>query len=311
MSLEKYKARRKEWIVWLYEDRHSIMPQIRDLLLKSIVIRIVTRGIELAPKDSNERSKLNGLIWNTLTSQLMKSQAIAIRRLIEDYRPSERNKHKEVYSLIRLLKDMKTDPPLITRENIFAVDGVPQDLEEVRRLHDEYICKQQDGVAYNVPNEVNIRRAEKRHRFFDKLAAVSSENRTKDDCIKKRTIDGLIRQLRKCESIEKYVNKYVVHASSPSSRQGIKQDVVNLTFGHLKEAEKSLCQVALLAERLVGESTTIIVPHYSDEHFLYIDNSLVRTEDVEEIRRTWQEFTNETSEWYEWDRDWLNRICSL
>lgn len=310
MSLEKYKARRKEWIVWLYEDRHSIMPQIVDIVRKSIVIRIVTKGIELAPKDSNNHSKLNGLIWNTLTSQLMKSQAIAIRRLIEDYCPERHPKKKEVYSLKRLLEDMKFHAHLITRENIFAVDGVPQNLAEVRRQYDKYICNQQDGVAYNVPKEVNIRRAEEKHRFFDKIVGVTEESRSKDDCIKKHTIDGLIRQLSKCKPIGIHVNKMIVHASSPFSRQEIDLDSINLTFGHLKEAEKSVCHVALLAEKLVGKTTTDIIPRYLGDQFLYIDNPLVRTEDVAEISRTWQDFAEETSEWYEWDGDWLNRICN-
>jgi len=299
MSLNDYIEKREEWIKSLSagDPKTSIMPELVQLAFRSALIRIIATGIESSPKNEMGESMLNGLIWNTLTSQLAQAQALAIRRLVDT--------GKDVFSLYRLVNDVKAHAHLITRKNVLAADGFDSDLDEIKRKCAEFRAKQPNGVAFSVPDDINYNRAKERNELFDKVSVVAEADRSPDDTISVKLLENLLDELSKCENVKTFVNKYLAHSSTPENRRHLDPSQLVLTYGQLRDAEKLICQIAHFLQGLLASSTTIILPYFTGDPYLYIDQPLVNTTDIDKLKDAWSEYEKETKSWVNWDFSYL------
>ena len=302
--MDKYKAKREAWIQRVtIEDRNSIQRQIWSMIWDAAVYRIINEARKYAKEVPEGGVELNGMVHRLIDKCFFQSQANAIRRLL-DRSPAKGG--KEVYSLYRLLEDIKENIHLCTRENIFATEERPYDYGPVQKEYFEY-CEQQareGNRSIMIPPELVWHRHEERHQDIDKLASVDKDNRSPNDTIRPEVISRLKNKLGSCREIVDYVDKFVAHAATPESRATIKADEITLTLGKFWDAHEVICNVAnFVSKYILGDSNigSLAIPQY--DHFAYIDRPLIESENVEKLHEVWNKYEKETQSWGNWSID--------
>jgi hypothetical protein len=161
---------------------------------------------------------------------LATTQVIAIRRLIE--KPKS-NPKWAVISLRRILKDIEDNIDLITRENYICYDGLPYDYESVHKKNLANLPRDgRDVHVGTLPTSgpeawLTSKRA---HRSFDRLSQVDPANRKRTDLIRSEIFEFLEIQIKKCDGIKKYVDKFVAHGAAPEARSELIENQNAITF---------------------------------------------------------------------------------
>src|SRR5258708_10542607 len=101
------------------------------------------------------------------------TQVLAIRRLVDDG-------NSDIISLRRLVKDMRRNFALFTRENFVCFDGLPYDYEAVQRK--EMMERIGAGVFWGETSGPAAHSTSRMaHEQFDRLACIRPENRRRED----------------------------------------------------------------------------------------------------------------------------------
>jgi hypothetical protein len=121
-ALESYRDKRRLWLSWIDADEHHAIWQVLSAMVwTDVSFKVLTYFA------TNDES--NGLDNSLLTEALLNgnvaTQVLAIRRLIDD-------SNSDVISLRRLVKDLRRNFGLFTRENYVCFDGLPYDYEAVQ-----------------------------------------------------------------------------------------------------------------------------------------------------------------------------------
>lgn len=297
----EYEAKRTEWTRWLDgDDRHSVMNQITRMIWDAAIFRVINEARRLAPKDLEGGVQLNGMIHDLINRGFFVGQANAIRRLTDK---SLAAGSRGVYSLHGLLEDMEKHAHLITREHIFAAEGLAYDGKPVREAFEEY-CQQQERAGNGgcgVPNSLDWLRVDERHRQIDRLAGVAKNKRSRKDAVRPECFGRLKKKLDVCGKLSAYVDKFIAHAATPGSRALVKADELNITLGNLWEAHEAVCTVANFVDVYLLTGTShgfLAVPQYNQ--FKYIDQPLIAKEVVARLHEVWHEYDLETHKWAAW-----------
>ena len=225
-AIDRFKLRRDLWIECLCgTDRHSIMPQIYRMIWNTAAFRAINEARRIAPPAKEGSVQLSGLMHELIDEGFFEGQALAIRRLTDTHSLDDRR--RGVWSLIALLNDMQEHVDLMTRQNLFAAEGLEYDVEAVRRRAEEY--QQQElrkGThVYFIPEELDWDRLRDRHEQIDFLARVTPAHRSPDDTVCVAVIERLKNMVNTtCAEVHVHVNKFVAHAASPESRQTVNAD---------------------------------------------------------------------------------------
>ncbi|MHC4792380.1 MAG: hypothetical protein ACYS8Y_13300, partial [Planctomycetota bacterium] len=124
------KNKFEEWKEWLFgDDIHAIHRQVRNMIWDSAVFLSIIEARKRVPRDQAGNMQLNETVQAFIDKLFFETQATAIRRLL-DKELSE--KKRAVFSLYRIIKDMRKHCHLLKRENILAVHGFPYDYEGQR-----------------------------------------------------------------------------------------------------------------------------------------------------------------------------------
>ena len=297
---EEYRQKRAEWIETLSgEDAHSISAQLYGMLWDYALFLTVNELRRLAAEQPEEGVGFNGPVLRLFDAGFATTQATAIRRLIE--KPKKDPKWA-VISLRSLLKDIRDNAHLLTRENHVCYDGLPYDFEKLRQEWQSSLVADGKGshtgtLPTNGPKAWPM--SEMVHKNFDRLAQVDSENRERFDQIGVEILDVLEQQLDKCEDVKKYVDKFIAHAATPESRDGLTEDQKALTLERLDSSHKIIYQVTSFIEgSLLWESTPggLPVPQY--DHLVNLDKSWASTTNLEVARKKWGEVEKKISSWH-------------
>ena len=220
-KIEAFRVKRREWVSWLKSDEpHSIWPQINRMLWDDVLFRTVNDLRKQAIDQPTDGVGFNASVLRLLDAGFVTTQATAIRRLTD--KPGGGPK-RGVLSLRRLIKEIEDHRGIITREAYVAYDGLPYDPDVPRQA---WIEKQiRDGTlarASSLPTTGPGAwdASEIVHKNFDRLAGIAPEVRSRDDLILPKWFDFLETKLRDCDSIRKYVDKFIAHAADPASRRG-------------------------------------------------------------------------------------------
>lgn len=303
-DFEEFKTRREGWIEWLVgDDRHSIKNQITQMIWNAAGFRVINEARRLAPTDSEGGVQLNGMMHDLINRGFFVGQANAIRRLVD--RSSETG-DRGVYSLYGLLNDMEKNVHLMTREHIFAAEGLVYDYEPVRRAYGERHHQQERGDkrGHGVPGFADWYRPQERHEYLDRLSGVAKNQRSPQDSVRPDYFDQLKKKLDVCGAVRTYVNKFIAHAATPGSRAVVKADGLSITLGHLWDAHEAICKVANFVGQYLLTSArpgSLVIPQYNQ--FEYIDRPLIAQEDVGRLHEVWEEYDRETQEWAAWGLD--------
>ena len=296
---EAFRNIRLKWIEWLHgEDPHSISRQISSMLWDYALFITVNELRRVAESESEKEVGFNGPVIRLFDAGFATTQAVAIRRLIE--KPKKDPKWA-VISLRRVLNEIENNIDLITRENYVCYDGLPYDYSTVQDKWLASLPVTKSGVhsgslPTSGPNAFPM--SERVHKNFDILSQVHPKKRSRDDLIKIEVLEHLESELKKCEKIKKYVDKFIAHAAAPETRASLSEEENSLTIERLEECHKTIYQVAsFISGQLLWESNLggLPVPQY--DHLKNLDKRWTTPKKLKNAHKKWDEYEKEVSKW--------------
>ncbi len=298
-KLETFRAKRAEWISWLSgDDTHSIWPTINETLWDYILFQTINDLRREASEHPDKDVGFNSGVLRLLDAGFVTTQAAAIRRLTD--KPSA-DPAKGVLSLRRLIKDIAEHRDIITREVYVSYDGLPYD-PDIPKLAwiEEKSRKETDSSAFWLPTTGPDAwdTAEVVHSNFDRLSGVEPTARSREDVILPKWFDDLEQRLSICDSVRKFVDKFVAHAADPVSREGLSAEEKGITLGRLQDALKSIYQVAtFIYGPLLWEGTYGAVPTPQFDHLENLDLCWVQPNRLEFVHDCWNRHLATVEAW--------------
>jgi hypothetical protein len=218
--------------------RNSVAAQLTSITWDITAFEVFREVANLSEDASDGGKRLNGLIFNLLARSFYKGFMSDVRKLNDDRRDTN--------SLRQLLKSLKKNSALLTRENVFACEGIPYDwvpIADAERaaMEEQFRCGQTFalGPDYIGSSDHSI----SRHRQLDQLCDVLDTSRQPSDVVPKRLFQSLIDHLqRTCSDIKTYVDHHIAHAATESKLANVA--LVNLTHSDLMTAHQELCRIA-------------------------------------------------------------------
>lgn len=306
--LKQFETKRRAWVDYFSgKDRNSILNQIHQMVWNAAVFKMINEARKYSAHNQNDKPEVNAMMYNFINRCFFDSQFSTIRRLTDSVYPIDDSK-RGAASLCALLKDMKKNAFLMTRENMFNVDGLEYDYAIIRQREEAFHQeKREKGIStYSMPEELNSRNVKDRHGELDVLCGVRPDQRKRSDCIQAKIFDFFVEKLENAtEKITLYVKKYVAHAATPESRKHDNAEEVTITFNYLLNAHKVVCQVANFIDLYLLNRTYhtgfLAIPQYN--HFEFIDRPMTTKENIKMLSKVWQEFQKESDSWSSWGMD--------
>jgi len=298
-KVEEFRKKRLQWLECLHgEDPHSISRQISSMLWDHALFLTVNELRRIAAIEPENGVGFNGPVIRLFDAGFATTQATTIRRLIEK---PKRDPKWAVISLRRVLKDIEDNLDLITRENYVCYDGLPYDCDLGHQKWLSSLPVTKSGVHVgSLPTQGPDAwpMSERVHKNFDILSQVPPEDRSREDRIRIEVLEHLESEIKKCDNIKKYVDKFIAHAAAPETRTGLSDEQEGLTLERLETCHKTIYKVAsFISGSLIWESNLggLPVPQY--DHLKNLDKRWVSQKNMEEARKKWDEFEKEVSKW--------------
>ncbi len=295
-KLEQFRQKRSEWLD-LYEGDpdHNIRKQINDLMWSDAVFRALNHarrfGSENQPTASHNRA-----LAEFIDNGYVASQALAISKLTDPWNPDS---SKNVVSLPRLLRDIRENLGLITREYFICFDGLPYDYEKVKQRH--YAKLTSDELrAFVRPSRSGpeaFHSSEVWHRAFDRYAR--SNSRSRGDLIDLEILDRLDAVL-KDSSIKKiriFRNKYVGHAADRISRTGHTLEKLGFSLNDFADAQRRIIIVAEVIGSLLGTTVANPIAAAQFDVFEFLDRPIAGEKDSKTLSALWDSLETSRDEW--------------
>lgn len=298
---------RKLWIECLRgDDYNSIRNQLQRMVWNAAAYRTINEARGLLPEAQEGGVQANGMMHDLIDRCFWDSQLFAVRRLSDSssLRANSTRKDDSVYSLIALLRDMKKQAALFTRENIFSVEELEYDIAKIENEDSAYALKlEEEGrIASYTPPEIDTLLPDLRHSAIDQLSGTTADSRSPADRIPSWVFENLERRVKDpCEKIVEFVNKFRAHAATPGSRSEVDADDIKLSLADLFEAHETLCRTAATIEHYLlgtGGGAYLAYPQY--DHLDYIDRPLAKSNDVDSLYDFWQGLHSESESWEPW-----------
>lgn len=276
-KLALFRFKRAEWRKCLIEDTFSISKQISNMLWNDTIFRTINEARKLTARRSSKDIEFNGPLLELFDQGYSTSQVMAIRRLTDH---TFHDPNRAVISLPRLIDDMRQNANLITRENYICYEG----------LTFESVTHEKDGI--------NWMHWKRMHENFDRLSNVPHNKRERTDKIDKQIFKLLSRELRACDGLRTYANKFVAHASDTRNRIDLTDKQRKITLQRLDESYKAIIHVAsfmgaiILYEHSLGR---VPVPQFNQLENL--DKPMVSQEDLGKLHSYWDNRVKEVGSW--------------
>lgn len=284
--LREFRAKRSEWLRWLAgDDYHSIWGQIYNMIYFDTIFKILNKAREISIKSKEPDTGLNPHLLKLLDHGFVIHQTTLLRRLVE--KPKKSKKYA-VYSLRRVLSDLRDHHHLITRENFVSYDGLPYDpsIGEQRFFKKVVKNKNPNGRVSSLPlsGRNGWAMSEKLHAHFDKIRKDKRKKRSRKETINPKLIDFLETRLKPCDEIKVYVDKFVAHAADPITRESISDAEKGVTLNKLDECYKGIYQVAsFICQTLLYEAARFPFPTAQDDVFKNLDKKWLSQNKLSEL----------------------------
>ncbi len=169
-ALESYRGKRHLWLSWIDTDEHhAIWRVLSSMVWTDVSFRVLT---QFAVNDENNGLN-NSLLAEALLDGHVATQVLAIRRLMDD-------DNSGIISLRRLIKDLRRNFALLTRENYVCFDGLPYDYEAVQQK--EMMERAGKGIFWGETSGPGAHGTSRMaHEQFDKLAGIDPAKRSRED----------------------------------------------------------------------------------------------------------------------------------
>lgn len=298
-ACEQFREKRRQWMEWLSgDDTHSIIKQIYSVVWDYALFCTVNELRRTATGKPENGIGFNGPVIRLFDAGFATTQATAIRRLIEY--PASRPQ-RAVISIRTVLKDIRDNLGLITRENYVCYDGLPFDYRKIRDKAFARLPRNDSGVSVGVMPMSGPKgwpMSEMMHKNFDRLAQVKPEDRSRTDVIKEEILDHLEIQLKPCDKVKKYVDKFVAHGAAPETRGALSVDEHSLTLERLETCHMAIYGVAsFINGQLLWESNIGGVPVPQYDHLKGLDMRWASEDGLIKAQEKWNEITRNISKW--------------
>lgn len=275
--LALFRLKRAEWKKCLIDDTFSVSKQIMNMLWNDTVFRTINEARRLTYERSSNGIGFNGPLLELFDQGFGTSQVMAIRRLTD---PNFYDPNRTVISLPRLIEDMKFNSDLITRENYVCYEGTAF-----------------EGVPYE-KDGINWMHWKRKHENFDRLSKVPSDKHTRSDKIEKQVFKELQKELKVCEGLRNYANKFVAHASDSRNRINLTDNEKRITLQRLDDCYQAIIRVAsFIGAVILYEHPLGGVPVPQFDHLENLDKPMVSQDDIEKLHSFWSKRVKEVGRW--------------
>lgn len=287
-KVDKLISLRHKWLSQYEGTKNSIKSQLTALTWDVTAFEVFQEAVRLSPDASEGGKQLNGLVFNLLARAFYKSVMSDIRKLHDN--------SGGTVSLRRLLGDMRNNCVLLTRENLFASEGIEYDFQKLLNEENAYFDERlklghtfTSGPSYERSSD----RSKSRHEQIDFMCSVNEQTRRPIDRLPKRLFDQLIKQLDDaCSKIKDYVDNFIAHAAG-ESRLAV-ASIVDLTLNDLHNAHRELCKVGgFVSLYIFGGAQNSFFVHPSGDPLMYISNPILRSNDVLKVEEKFSKLENE------------------
>ncbi len=230
----------------------------------------------------------NTLLGQALIDGHVANQVLAIRRLVDD-------RNADVISIRRLLKDIRRNFALFTRENFVCFDGLPYDYDTVQRK--EMMERAGTGPFWGQTSGPGAHGASRMaHEQFDRLAGVRPEDRRREDRLPPSLLTTIEGWLDGCgaDELAKWSHAYLAHAGGPESRKRIADLMV--TANKITDAIKALTRVteAISAWLLfAGGRSNSLMPVAQFNPLEKLDRPIMKAGQEDTAHRLWDQLGKE------------------
>jgi hypothetical protein len=284
-TLESYRAKRRLWLSWISSDEHhAIWTVLSDMVWTDASFKALA---SFATGD--ETNGLNNpLLAEALFDGHVATQVLAIRRLMDDG-------NSDIISLRRLVKDLRRNWSLFTRENYVCLDGLPYDYEAVQRKDMlERVGKGFFWGETSGPKAYGTSRMA--HEQFDKLAGIDPAKRSRED----RLPPSLLATIEKwlddsgADELKEWSQAYLAHAGGPESRKRIA--ALSVTANKITNAVKAMSRVTEAVSAYIlfdGGRSGSLMPVAQFNPFERLDKPIMQTGGEDAAYRLWHQLGDE------------------
>lgn len=201
----------------------------------------------------------------------------------------------DIISLRRLLKDLRHNWPLFTRENYVCFDGLPYDYEAVqlkdmeKRIGTGFFWGETTGPgAYGT--------SEMAHEQFGRLSGIDPSKRTREDRLPMSLLSTIEHWLDESEAddLKEWSHVYLAHSGGPDARA--KNPELRVTAGKLTNAIKAMSRATEAVSAYIlfhgGRSGSLVpVPQY--RIFEKLDKPIMQAGGEEAAYQVWRQLSGE------------------
>jgi hypothetical protein len=118
-----------------------------------------------------------------------------------------------------------------------------------------------------------------------------------NDLVSNDQLDNLSQRLDSCDHICELVNNYVAHTANPVRKKNIRE--WNLQVGHLIEAQKAICEVAVIFDRdlLQRKNYVKLIPVHQVGELMQDFRNWVPEESIEKLWEFWHLHNRTVNAW--------------
>jgi len=280
------------------DDRNSVQNQLIQITWDFAIFNSINEALKLSPKAPEGGVQQNGMMHELIARSFFEMSLVRVRRLVDG---GTLDGDRSVFSLSSLINDLKTNRLDLTRERVFAQEGIPPDYLTVRDRHDQFVREEhrKGSKAYFIPPDLDWEKHEERRCEWDDLAGIADGIRNTQDPPLDSIFAFLLKKIKTTSAnINIHVNKFLAHSATPRSRQHVNADGISLTLNDLYTSVRTICEVAsFISIYILGAHQISPLPIAQDEKFKYLDKPLVTPNDIIKLEAAWQSFESESHQW--------------
>jgi hypothetical protein len=283
--LQSYRDKRRLWLSWIDTDKHhAIWRVLSSMIWTDVSFKTLT---QFAINDE-DNALHNTLLGQALIDGHVATQILAIRRLMD-------NGNSDIISLRRLVKDVRRNFHLFTRQNYVCFDGLPYDYEAA--LHKEMLAHAGKGPFWGQTSGPGAHGTSRMaHEQFDRLAGIDRAKRGREDRLPLSLLATIERWLDEsgADELAQWSHAYLAHAGGPESRKRIADLFV--TANKITDAIKALARVteAISAWLLfAGGRSNSLMPVAQFNPFEKLDKPIMQAGGEGEAYKLWHQLSDE------------------
>ena len=282
-ALQSYRDKRRLWLSWIDTDEHHAIWRV----LSSMVWTDVSFEALTQFAINGEGNALNNtLLAQALINGHVATQVLAIRRLMDD-------RNSDIISLRRLVKDLRRNFHLFTRENYVCFDGLPYDYEAV--LHEEMLADAGKGPFWGQTSGPRAHDTSRMaHEQFGRLVGIDPAKRSREDRLSLSLVATIERWLDEsgADELAQWTHAYLAHAGGPRKRI----DDLMVTANKITHAIKALARVteAISAWLLfAGGRSNSLMPVAQFNPFEKLDQPVMHAGGEADAYKLWHQLSDE------------------